>query len=196
MSAVSPSYPASTIAKLFNLTERRVQQLAKEGVIPKGERGKYDLVGAVRGYVKYLQERALGRSDAAYNDEADIKLERKRLIKAQADKTESENQKLRGELVPFELVEDVLNEVAVLYGTSVDALPGRLANELAGINDPAEVKSRLFDECRRIRIATADLLRRFAETVERGEISSVDSRRAIEPNAGSMGGQQPEIAAG
>lgn len=188
MSATTPSYPASTIAKLFNLTERRVQQLAKEGVIPKGERGKYDLIGAVRGYVKYLQERALGRSDGAYNDEADIKLERKRLIKAQADKTESENQKLRGELVPFELVEDVLNEVAVLYGTGVDALPGRLANELAGINDPAEVKSRLFDECRRIRIATADLLRRFAETVERGEISSVDSRRAEDEDTGSVGG--------
>jgi len=182
MSATLPSYPASTIAKLFNLTERRVQQLAKEGIIPKGERGKYDLVGSVRGYVKYLQERALGRTDGSYTDEADIKLERKRLIKAQADKTESENQKLRGELVPFELMADVLNEVAVLYGTGVDALPSRLANELAGINDPAEIKARLFDECRRIRIATADLLRRFAATVERGEGVGLDSRRTESEN--------------
>jgi len=189
MSATSPLYPATTIAKLFNLTERRIQQLAKEGIIPKSERGKYDLVAAVRGYVKYLQERALGRSEGSYNDSSDIKVERKRLIKAQADKTESENHKLRGELVPFELVEDVLNEVAVLYGSGVDALPGRLANELAGINEPAEIKVRLFDECRQIRIATAGLLRRFAETVERGETSRFNSRCAIESDAGSVGGQ-------
>lgn len=196
MSATSPAYPASTIAKLFNLTERRVQQLAKDGIIPKDERGKYDLVGAVRGYIKYLQERALGRGDGAYNDGVDIKLERKRLISAQANKTESENLKLRGELVSFELVKDVLNEAAVCYGRGVDALPGRLANELAGINDPAEVKSRLFDECRRIRIATAELLCRFAETVERDEISCIDSRCAENENAGSMGGQQQKTAAG
>jgi phage terminase Nu1 subunit (DNA packaging protein) len=189
MSAASPLYPASTLAKLFNLTERRVQQLAKDGIIPRGERGKYDLVGSVRGYVKYLQERALGRTDGAYNDDADIKVERKRLIKAQAAKTESETQKLRGELVPFELVEDVLNEVAVLFGTGVDALPGRLANELAGIHDPAEVKVRLFDECRRVRIATADLLRRFAETVERSEIAGFDSGRTEIEDTGSVGGQ-------
>lgn len=188
--SATPLYPASTIAKLFNLTERRVQQLAKENIIPKAERGKYDLVGSVRGYVKYLQERALGRDDGAYKDESDIKVERKRLIKAQADKTESETQKLRGELVPFELVEDVLNEVAVLYGTGVDALPGRLANELAGIHDPAEVKVRLFDECRRIRITTANLLRRFAEDFERGEIVGIDSRRTENEDAGSVGGQQ------
>lgn len=187
MSAASPLYPASTIAKLFNLTERRIQQLAKEGIIPKAERGKYDLIGSVRNYVKYLQERALGRDDGSYTDEADIKIERKRLIKAQADKTESETQKLRGELIPFEWVEDVLNEVAVLYGSGVDALPGRLANELAGIHDPAEVKARLFDECRRIRIATADFLRRFAETVERGEVVSVDSGRTESEDTGSVG---------
>ena len=167
--------------------ERRVQQLAKDGIIPKGERNKYDLVGSVRGYVKYLQERAVGRGDANYNEEADIKLERKRLIKAQADKTESENQKLRGELVPFEQVEDVLNEVAVLFGSGVDALPGRLANELAGIHDPAEIKARLFDECRRIRIATADHLRRFATTLTSGENSRLDSGRAENEDTGPVG---------
>lgn len=178
MSTTSPNYPASTLAKLFNLTERRVQQLAKEGVIPKAARGKYDLVGSVRGYVKYLQERAVGRSDAEYADSNDIKQERKRLIKAQADKTESETQKLRGELIAFELVEEVLNEVAVLYGAGVDALPGRLANELAGITEPAEIKVRLFDECRRIRMSVAEHLCRFTETVERDQGVSVDSQRA------------------
>lgn len=181
--STTPFYPASTIAKLFNLTERRVQQLAKENIIPKTERGKYDLINSVRSYVKYLQDRAVGRGDGNYNDETDIKLERKRLIKAQADKTESETKKLRGELISFDLVEDVLNEIAVLYGSSVDALPGRLANELSGIHDPAEIKSRLFDECRRIRISTAEHLRRFAETFGCSKTVSDHSRCAQDEDA-------------
>jgi hypothetical protein len=48
----------AVIAKLLDLSERRIQQLGREGVIPKPERGQYDLVGAVRGYVNYLREQA------------------------------------------------------------------------------------------------------------------------------------------
>jgi hypothetical protein len=40
--------PIGVIARLLDLSERRVQQLSREGVIPKAERGQYDLVGAVR----------------------------------------------------------------------------------------------------------------------------------------------------
>jgi phage terminase Nu1 subunit (DNA packaging protein) len=161
------SYPANVLARLFNLTERRIQQLAKDGVIVRGERGKYDFIASVRGYIGYLQERSIGRGDGEYDESGDIKEERKRLIHAQAEKTESENYKLRGELIPIQLVEECLNEVAVLYGSGVDALPGRLANELAGVNDPAEIKSILFAECRRIRQATAASLAGLAENYKR-----------------------------
>ena len=187
--SASPSCSASTLAKLFNLSERRVQQLAKDGIIPKSERGQYELIGAVRSYVRYLQDRALGRVDGNYQDNSDIKLERKRLIKAQADKTEIENKKLRQELVAFSLVQDVLNEVAVLYGSSVDALPGRLANELAGISDPAEIRAKLFDECRNVRILTATHLRGFAETLRSSEDVSFDSGCAEGKDARPVGGQ-------
>ena len=39
----------------------RGRELVAEGIIPRVERGKYDLIRSVRGYVKYLQERAEGR---------------------------------------------------------------------------------------------------------------------------------------
>jgi hypothetical protein len=42
------SHPGTAIAKLLNITERRLQQLAKEGVIPKTERGRYPLVESAR----------------------------------------------------------------------------------------------------------------------------------------------------
>ena len=54
------TYPVSTIAKLLILTERQVQSLAKDGVLPKAERGRYVLVPVVQSYIRYLRERAIG----------------------------------------------------------------------------------------------------------------------------------------
>jgi len=179
----APTYPASTFAKLFDLTERRIQQLSKDGIIPKSIDGKYELVGVVRSYVKYLQVRAQGRQDAAYTDPTDIRLERKRLIKAQADNAECEHQIKRGELVAFSVVENLLNEVAVLYGSSLDALPGRLAQELAGLSDAAVIKNRLFDECRQLRNLTADHLARLAEGQESDPAIGRDGQSAESQDA-------------
>ena len=42
-------HKVAVIARFLNLTERRVQQLARDGIIPKAEKGKYDLVRCVAG---------------------------------------------------------------------------------------------------------------------------------------------------
>ena len=51
-----PLYPVDAIAKLLNISPRRIQQLVALEVIPRGERGRYDLLRCVRGYVMYLQQ--------------------------------------------------------------------------------------------------------------------------------------------
>ncbi len=43
-----------TLAKLLNLSERRIQQLAREGVIPRVRAGQYDVVGGIRGYLNHM----------------------------------------------------------------------------------------------------------------------------------------------
>ena len=78
--------PIGVIARLLDLSERRIQQLSREGVIPKAERGQYDLVAAVRGYVAYLRDLAVRAQAGA----PDFGAERARLIKAKADLAEME----------------------------------------------------------------------------------------------------------
>jgi len=102
--ADSPTYPVSTIAKLLLLTDRRVQQLSKEGVIPKTEHGRYELAPAVQGYVRYLQERSIGRPNAP----EDYHSEKARLVKAQADRAELEVMEISGNLVNAEDVQKEL----------------------------------------------------------------------------------------
>lgn len=51
------------MAKLFELDPRRVQQLAKEGILPAASQRpyKFDLLPTVKAYIRYLRDRAMGR---------------------------------------------------------------------------------------------------------------------------------------
>jgi hypothetical protein len=115
--------PIAVIAGLLDLTERRVQQLVRQGVIPRGERGRYDLVGAVRGYVRFLREQAT----RAQGGEVDFSAERARLIKAKADLAEMEAALRRGELVPAQRVEQAWTAVLARLRARLLVLPDRLA---------------------------------------------------------------------
>lgn len=121
MSARDPNYPAAFFARLFNLTERRIQQLAKDGIIPKAAQGKYPLIGVVQAYVKFLQERSL-TGEVSERDK-DIKGLRSRLIEAQAIAIELKNEVARGETAPIEVIGDVLSKVCAVIAAEVDSIP-------------------------------------------------------------------------
>jgi phage terminase Nu1 subunit (DNA packaging protein) len=123
------------VASLLNLTPRRVQQLAKEGVIPKAERGRYQIAGCVRGYIAFLQKTAeTAQARAAQPVFVDLQKERARKTAAEAELAEIEVAKARGEVV---LVADY--EAAL--GTVLDRLTARLRGlpvQLAAAGPEAE----------------------------------------------------------
>lgn len=56
--------PIESLAKLLDLTPRRVQQLAKEGVIPKpATRGQYDIIPSVVAYIRQDRKHELAILD-------------------------------------------------------------------------------------------------------------------------------------
>ncbi|MFH0351042.1 MAG: hypothetical protein ACHBMF_03785 [Chromatiales bacterium] len=131
-----PAYPVEAISKLLNLTPRRIQQLVREGVIPRPERGKYDLIRTIRGYVKYLQERAEGRGV----EPTDLHGERTRLLKAQADKTELEIDERMGALLPAERIIAVWEQLVAAFRAKCLALPSKLAPLLRGKDAVQDIK--------------------------------------------------------
>lgn len=135
----NPNVPVASLARLFNLTERRLQQMAREGIIPKPEKGKYDLIGCTRAYIKYLQERATGRDI----EPQDAYLERARLLKAQADKTELEVKNLNGEVVPSEQVELLWSGLVASFRLRMLAMPVRCALRVMNLKTYAEVEGCL-----------------------------------------------------
>jgi len=121
----SSAQPLGVIAKLLDLSERRVQQLSREGVIPKATRGQYELIGSVRGYVRYLREQALKAQAGA----PDYAAERARFIRARADLAEMEAEEKRGSVIAADQIEAVWIAVLALLRTRLLALPDRLAQQ-------------------------------------------------------------------
>ncbi|CUH65079.1 hypothetical protein TL5118_01134 [Thalassovita autumnalis] len=115
--------PISVISRLLDLSERRVQQLSREGVIPKAERGQYDLIGSVRGYVRYLRDQAVKAQAGA----PDYAAERARFIRARANLAEMEAEEKRHSLIAADQIEAAWIAVLALLRTRLLALPDRLA---------------------------------------------------------------------
>lgn len=92
-----------------------------------------------------------GKKAAPENEDMDeAKL---RLAVAQADKAGVEAEIAKANVMPVSDAETVILSVVGICAQQMDALGGRMAIELAGINDPAEIRARLMDETRAIRRA-------------------------------------------
>ena len=128
------TYPVAVISKLLDLTPRRIRQLVDEGVIQRAEKGRYELVPSVRGYIRYLRDRSIGRDG---EQSSDIASERARLTREQADKMAMENAKSRNELIPAPLVQKSIERAFSAFGSRIDAIPRKAVPRLKGCSGDA-----------------------------------------------------------
>jgi len=167
--------PLAVIAKLLDLSERRIQQLSREGVIPKATRGQYDLVGSVRGYVRYLRDQAVSAQAGA----PDYALERARYIRARADLAEMEAQQRRGTLIASDDIEAAWIKVLALLRTRVLALPDRLAPQVHIAASLAETRTLLSVNLR-------DALEDLANSDVQPETDDIEDSKS-DPNSEDSG---------
>ncbi len=134
MSRDAATYPIDTIAKLLELTPRRIHQLVGEGVIPKPEkRGRYELVGSVQGYIRYLRQ--LNINEEMDGEGGSEVSHRKRLTKARADIAEMEAERISGSLVDVTSVEHAWQSAGARFRARVLGIPHKLAPIVAAESD-------------------------------------------------------------
>lgn len=90
------------MAGLLRLSVSQVRTKAREGVFVRAGPNRYDVSESVGRYVLRLRE-AASRGGAAQGNE-DLKAEKLRLTRAQADKEEARVARERGDLVPADAV--------------------------------------------------------------------------------------------
>lgn len=151
--------PASQVADLLEITVRRVQQLAQEGVFPKSGRDSYPMVACVRAYVGYWRDRAEGRQATG------LDAERKRERAAKAEMAELDLAERKGELIRAGVHREVLMDVFQEVRSSLLNLPVVVSPELVGLDSERAVVAILqpaVENCLSGLVAKADEVERRA----------------------------------
>ncbi len=134
----------AVLANLFDITAQWVGELTKNGILRKHDTEvgpRYNVVEATRSYVKYLREKAAGRSDkddAAAEKEQQKLAAEVRIKEARAEYAELELAELQGKMHRSEDVEAMNQQLVFTIRGMLVALPGRLAVDVAGVSDAAE----------------------------------------------------------
>lgn len=144
------------IAECLGVTDGRINQMTKAGM-PQAARGKYSVPDCVRWYIDMRLKSGTGSSNV---NEA-----RKKLYDEQIEKTKLETAKLRGSVIDTDDYHVDLNQMGVLFSSGLDAISGRLAAELAGMSDPAEIAERLLHETNEIRSSVANAIVAYTGTI-------------------------------
>ena len=143
------------IAKLFGVTDRRVQQLAKEGIIPSAQQKpyKFDLLPTVQAYIKYLSDKANGK-EAKSSDTVQAESDKLRaeadLKRSKADIADMQLKELEGKMHRSEDVEAMTNDLVYTIRSMIMALPGRLAMDVVQVKTASEASALIRSECNKV----------------------------------------------
>jgi len=159
------THSLDTISKLLDLTPRRVQQLSKEGVIPKAERGRYELVPAVRGYIAYLKERSINPGVISFDEV------RARKTAAEAELAELELLEKKEQLVPMTEIVDTWLDMVSACRTKMLSMPAKLAPVVAVEESPAICKRLIEEQI----VEALDEIARWIEEESESDESDADS---------------------
>jgi len=138
-------YPTRIIAQLFGVTDRHIQQLSKDGVLPATETPngrQYDLVPTIQAYIRYLREAAHGKTGS----EQEQKLKQQKLEADIALKgTQNELHRLKMDIAAgkYISVEEATLDYArffVAFKKFALSMPGRLVSQISGAVDPTEAR--------------------------------------------------------
>jgi phage terminase Nu1 subunit (DNA packaging protein) len=149
-------YSVETIARLLLLDVRRVQQLSKQGVIPKEHRNQYSLVGSVQGYIRYLKNEKGGGNLADEFNQA-----KTRDMNAKAHLNEMKLRRQRGELIAASEVRHTWQTITELFRDRLLTMPDRLAPRIMGAKNRQDAKALIQEE-----------IRQTLETLSRTEIEN------------------------
>ena len=136
------------VASALNLTTQRVHQLVKEG-LPREGRGSYDPVKCMLWYVRYLQsaleKKSVPTLDGGFSGE---RVERVRLLRADADLREMELASQRSSVIPVADYERTLAAVVLTIKARVMAIAPRVAPKVTGQNSRVMAQAIIEKECK------------------------------------------------
>ncbi len=191
------------LAEVLNLDVRRVQMLAKEGVVVKEGRGAYALIPSVTAYIRYLQARAVGYKSEDIDDGEDgggqgsggvfnYNRERARLTRAKAEMAEIETALMKGKVHEASAVAAVCNGMLAAFRGRVLAIPTKTAPLTADTSNPVECYAIIEAECHAALSELADYdPRPVVEKIREGLSGTDDGESEVESDEDELPYPEP-----
>ena len=135
-------YDVKAIARILNLTERRVRQLKDENIIQeyKGSLGLYDLIPTIHAYLNYLRNR---NPDSGEN--IDYNTERAKLVRAKRRDIELDVGVKEKDLHASADIEAAMGKMLVNFKSRLMAIPSKLSPVLSKKTDKTDIYKILKD---------------------------------------------------
>lgn len=167
------------VAKVCNLTTSRISQLVKEGVIPREERGEYNMLQVVTSYIRFLQ--AALKSKGTMGEDGEVttgRHQRNELLTIQTEREKLELAKVRGEVMSVSDMERVLADLVSETVARVMAVAPRCAPKVVGESSRNMVQAVMEKDLREALQGMADVTRRIgAKVVAKSAVKKPATKR-------------------
>lgn len=139
-------FSTSELSEILGIGDRRIQQLVKEGVISRLDRGKFHLPSVIDEYVNWRVSTTSQPTFTIDKERVDADLENALLLRAKRQKAEMELKIMRGELHRSIDIERVMNDMLSAFKAKCLAIPSKTAPKLISKTDLAVIQDIIKQE--------------------------------------------------
>ncbi len=136
---------AAVLGNIFGVTDRRIRQMAEEGIIVRAAKGRYNLVDSLKNYILSLKL-AVDSNDSD-NPDGELNFEEEKALHERVKRhiSEMKLQTMKGELHKADDVRHVMTDMLSSFKTRMMNIPAKVAPVLED-RDAGYIKERLTSE--------------------------------------------------
>ena len=132
-------YTKATIAQALGISERRVGQLTKDGIIDEFSPGHYKLLPAIRAYIRYLNEQM------SKPQKTELDLEKEKLTRIKSELAELDLGLKRNDYHLADDIEFAVTNMLIAFKAKLETLPYRVLTNIINIPEGADKAEHLTD---------------------------------------------------
>lgn len=141
----STTVSAAVLGDMFGVSDRRIRQMAEEGIVVRAAKGRYKLVDSIKNYLLTVKLAAEGVGVDLADGEINLEEEKGLHERVKRHISELKLQIMKGGLHKAQDVEIVMTDMLVAFKTRMMNIPSKVAPILEN-RDAAFIKDRLTSE--------------------------------------------------
>lgn len=141
----STTVSAAVLGDMFGVSDRRIRQMAEEGIVVRAAKGRYKLVDSIKNYLLTVKLAAEGVGVDLADGEINLEEEKGLHERVKRHISELKLQIMKGGLHKAQDVEIVMTDMLVAFKTRMMNIPSKVAPILES-RDAAFIKDRLTSE--------------------------------------------------